>query len=65
MLSRYIYLKTEADFIVIRHNIFISLIIKRFYTRGTLTSKRIPRLAKISIIYRDWLRFLKQERVII
>ena len=27
---------------------------KRFYTRGTLISIRIPRLAKIPTLYRDW-----------
>ena len=34
----------------------------RFYTRGTLTSKRIPRLAKIPNLYLDWLRSLKKEK---
>ena len=29
---------------------------KRFYTRGALTSIRIPGLAKIPYLYRDWLR---------
>ena len=36
---------------------------KRFYTRGTLRSKRISRLAKILTLYGDWLRCLKKERV--
>ena len=42
-------------------NIIIRLVIgeKRFYTRGTLTSKRIPRLAKNLTHNRDWLRSLK------
>ena len=30
----------------------------RFYTRGTLTSIRIHRLAKIPTLYRDWLKSL-------
>ena len=39
------------------------LIQKRFYTRGTLRRIRIPRLAKIPTLYRNWLRSLKQKRV--
>ena len=37
---------------------------KRFYTIGTLRSIRIPRLAKILTLYRDWLsmRSLKLDR---
>jgi hypothetical protein len=35
---------------------------KRFYTRGTLRSIRISRLAKIPTLYRDWLRSLKKEK---
>ena len=35
---------------------------KRFYNRGTLTSIRIPRLAKIPTLYRDWLISLKKEK---
>ena len=41
----------------------INLIVqKRFYTRGTLRSTSIPRLAKILTLYRDWLRALKKEK---
>ena len=32
---------------------------KRFYIRGTLRNIRIPRLAKVSTFYRDWLKPLK------
>ena len=35
---------------------------KRFYTRRTLRSIRILRLAKIPTLCREWLRYLKQER---
>ena len=35
---------------------------KRFYTRGPLRSRRIPRLAKVPAFYRYWLRFLKLEK---
>ena len=41
----------------------LKMIQKRFYTRGTLTSTRIPRLAFIPILYTDWMRSLKLERV--
>ena len=34
---------------------------KRLYTRGTLRSIRIPRLAKIPTLCLDWLRSLKKE----
>ena len=36
---------------------------KRFYTRGTLRSIRITRLAKIATLYCEWLRSLKKKRV--
>ena len=35
---------------------------KRFYTRGTLASIMIPRLAEILTLYRDWLGSLKHEK---
>ena len=39
---------------------------KRFYSRGTLRSIRISRLAKIPTLYRDWLGSLNlKEGVII
>ena len=38
---------------------------KRFYTRETLTSIRIPRLAKIPTLYRDWLRSLNIRKGLI
>ena len=36
---------------------------KRLYTRGTLRIIKISLLAKISTLYRDWLRSLMKKRV--
>ena len=36
----------------------LGFIQKRFFTRGTLRSIRISRLAKIPTLYHDWLRYL-------
>ena len=42
--------------------VFLLFIQKRFYTRGTLTSTRVPQLAEISTLYCDWVRAFKQEK---
>ena len=40
-------------------SLFYMFYSKRFFTRGTLTSIRIPRLANILTLFHDWLRALK------
>ena len=67
--------QTEKNYLKPKKNLYIHIYIgksvarripllnydkkERFYTRGTLTSIRIPRLAKIPTLYRNWLSSLK------
>ena len=44
------------------HRTVVKTYQRRFYIRGTLRSLRIVRLAKITILYRDWLRSLNSEK---